>query len=182
MWPISSPHAPPTRSATPLEEDRLEPSSAQDAHLAQGNARQARKRVAADVLVRDRHDRVLLVDPSYKDYWDLPGGMAEANESPRRAAVREMNEELGLRVSVGRPLLIDWVCPHGPWDDQLLFIFDGGRLHPDGVEALRISDPEITRFLFVSAVQARALLRPDMYDRLCRAQHALHSERTSYVE
>ncbi|GAB2687169.1 NUDIX hydrolase [Saccharopolyspora gloriosae] len=165
-----------------MRRGRLEPSSAQDAHLAQGNARQARKRVAADVLVRDRHDHVLLVDPSYKDFWDLPGGMAEANESPRRAAVREVNEELGLDLSVGRPLLIDWVRPHGPWDDQLLFIFDGGRLHPDSVEALRISDPEITRFRFVPAVQARTLLRPDMYDRLRRAQHALHSDRTSYVE
>lgn len=134
------------------------------------------------MLLRDRHDHVLLVDPSYKDHWDLPGGMTEANESPRHAAVREMSEELGIQVSIGRPLLIDWVRPHGPWDDHLLFIFDGGRLPPERVEALRISDPEITRFRFVAAAQARTMLRPDMYDRLRRAQHALHSDRTSYVE
>jgi len=34
------------------------------AYLAEGNARQARKRVAADVLIRDRAGRVLLVDPT----------------------------------------------------------------------------------------------------------------------
>jgi hypothetical protein len=33
------------------------------AHLAEGNARQARKRVSADVLIRDAGQRILLVDP-----------------------------------------------------------------------------------------------------------------------
>jgi ADP-ribose pyrophosphatase YjhB (NUDIX family) len=59
-------------------------------HLAEGNARQARKRVAADMLIRDEAGRVLLVNPTYKDFWDLPGGMAEANEPPRAAAEREL--------------------------------------------------------------------------------------------
>ena len=58
--------------------------AAWEAHLAEGNAKQARKRVAADVLVRDTSQRILLVDPSYKPDWDLPGGMAEANEPPLR--------------------------------------------------------------------------------------------------
>ena len=35
------------------------------AYLAEGNAKQARKRVAADVLILDRASRVLLVDPTY---------------------------------------------------------------------------------------------------------------------
>ncbi len=51
-------------------------------YLAEGNARQARKRVCADAVIRDPHGRVLLVDPGYKPGWDLPGGMAEANEPP----------------------------------------------------------------------------------------------------
>jgi 8-oxo-dGTP pyrophosphatase MutT (NUDIX family) len=50
--------------------------------LAEGNARQARKRVSAKVVICDEDGRVLLVNPTYKEYWDLPGGMAEANESP----------------------------------------------------------------------------------------------------
>lgn len=52
------------------------------AYLAEGNARQARKRVATDVLLKDPDGRVLLVNPTYKAHWDLPGGMAEANEAP----------------------------------------------------------------------------------------------------
>lgn len=66
------------------------------AQLAEGNARQARKRVAADALIRDRDGRILLVDPTYKPAWDLPGGMAEANEPPLDALRRELVEELDL--------------------------------------------------------------------------------------
>src|SRR5947199_1234092 len=95
-------------------------------YLAEGNARQARKRVSAKVLLRDEAGRVLLVDPSYKENWDLPGGMAEANESPRAAAEREVPEELGVTIKAGRVLVVDWVGPHGPWDDQIVFIFDAG--------------------------------------------------------
>jgi ADP-ribose pyrophosphatase YjhB (NUDIX family) len=63
-------------------------SEAWNAYLAEGNARQARKRVAADVLFRDPEGRILLVDPTYKPDWDVPGGMAEANE-PLTADVEE---------------------------------------------------------------------------------------------
>jgi ADP-ribose pyrophosphatase YjhB (NUDIX family) len=73
--------------------------------------------VAADVLIRDEAGRVLLVDPTYKDGWDLPGGMVEANESPRAAAARELGEELGLTVPLGRVLAIEWAPPHGPVGD-----------------------------------------------------------------
>jgi 8-oxo-dGTP diphosphatase len=46
------------------------------AHLAEGNAIQPRKRVGADVLLRDHQGRILLVDPRYKPDWDAPGGTA----------------------------------------------------------------------------------------------------------
>jgi hypothetical protein len=34
----------------------------------------ARKRMAATAFFRDDQGRVLLVDPVYKETWDLPGG------------------------------------------------------------------------------------------------------------
>ncbi len=68
------------------------------AYLAEGNAKQARKRVAAHVLIRDQRGHIVLVNPTYKEHWDLPGGMAENNEPPRAAAVREVGEELGLSI------------------------------------------------------------------------------------
>jgi 8-oxo-dGTP diphosphatase len=65
------------------------------AHLAEGNAQQPRKRVSADAIIRDQAGRLLLVNPNYKPDWDLPGGMAEANEAPIDAVRRELREELG---------------------------------------------------------------------------------------
>jgi 8-oxo-dGTP diphosphatase len=71
----------------------------------------ARKRMGSAVLFTDSADRVLLVEPAYKDYWELPGGAVEADESPYEAAVRELKEERGLPVAPGRLLVADWVPP-----------------------------------------------------------------------
>ncbi len=119
------------------------------AYLAEGNRTQARKRVGADVLFRDEHGRILLVDPRYKPDWDLPGGMAEANEPPLAAARREVREELGLEYTGGRLLVVDWVSPHGPWDDSLMFVFDGGVLGKEQQARISLRDGELGGFRFV---------------------------------
>jgi ADP-ribose pyrophosphatase YjhB (NUDIX family) len=152
------------------------------AYLAEGNAKQARKRVAADALVRDTVGRVLLVNPTYKEFWDLPGGMAEANESPRAAAERELREELGLIITAGRPLVVDWDGPHGPWDDQLVFVFDAGTVSAEQAADVRLADDELAAAEFVSPIEAASRLRPDMADRLMRALRALEGNVIDYDE
>ena len=37
-----------------------------------------RKRMGAGVLFTDEAGRVLLVEPTYKDYWEIPGGAVNA--------------------------------------------------------------------------------------------------------
>lgn len=150
-----------------------------NAYLAEGNAKQARKRVAADVLLRDPAGRVLLVNPTYKPGWDLPGGMAEANEPPDEAVRRELREELGQDVALLGLLVVDWVAPHGPWDDQIAFIFDGGTL--DRVGDLRPHDQELSEARFVPLDQARELVRERMRRRLDAAVAALGQGRPVYL-
>ncbi|MFI6025961.1 NUDIX domain-containing protein [Amycolatopsis magusensis] len=152
------------------------------AYLAEGNAKQARKRVAADVLLRDDGGRVLLVNPTYKDFWDLPGGMAEANESPSAAAEREVCEELGITVKAGRVLALEWAGPHGPWDDQLVFVFDAGTLAADVAAGLRPADDEVAELAFVTPEEARRRLRPDIAALVDRALAALAGGGTDYTE
>lgn len=150
-------------------------------HLAEGNARQPRKRVGADVLIRNSAGDVLLVDPRYKPDWDLPGGMAEANEAPHEAAERELLEELGLRLRVTTLLVVDWVAPHGPWDDSLMFVFDGGFVDDVQISAIRLRDGELAAFRFHPPQQAERALRPYVWSRLRHAIMAAESERARYL-
>lgn len=153
-----------------------------NAYLAEGNARQARKRVSADVILRDVRGRILLVDPTYKPDWDLPGGMAEANEPPADALRRELREELGLDIQVGDLLCVDWVSPHGPWDDLLNFIFDGGTLPDSSTEDLRLIDHELRAFEFCDEGQAKERLRPYVWRRVSAALEALETGRARYLQ
>ena len=152
------------------------------AWLAQGNVTQARKRTAAKAVIRHPDGRFLLVNPTYKEYWDLPGGMAESNESPRDALSREVAEELGIEVRAGRLLALDWIGPHGPWDDQMVFVFDVEVLTDDVVATVRIADSEISDFGFFSLWDATSRLRDDVAARLERAAHAIDTHRTHYSE
>ena len=145
------------------------------AHLAEGNATQPRKRVGADMLIRDEQGRILLVDPRYKPDWDLPGGMSEANEPPATTARREVKEELNLDLQPGRLLCIDWVSPHAPWDDSLMFIFDGGTLTSKQIAGLKLLDGELRTFEFCTEEQAAGRLRPYIWQ---RAAHALQAQKT----
>lgn len=152
-----------------------------NAYLAEGNARQPRKRVAADVIVCDHDDRLLLVNPNYKPDWDLPGGMAEANEPPIDAARRELREELGLTIDIGALLCVDWIAPHGPWDDSLVFVFDGGTLPAANIDTLQITDDELSAFRFCTHREAAQLLRPYVWQRTATALHALKTGRAQYI-
>jgi 8-oxo-dGTP pyrophosphatase MutT (NUDIX family) len=85
-----------------------------------------RKRAISQLLLRSSDARVLLCQLTYKQDWDLPGGVVEVGESPQVAVAREVEEELGLSVVPGRLLLTDWLPPWSGWDDALCLVFDGG--------------------------------------------------------
>ena len=117
-----------------------------------------RKRVIAQALVRDGDGRVLMCHPTYKDDWDLPGGVVEEMESPHTAVGREITEELALVLPIGPLVLTDWLPPWGGWDDALCLVFDAGA-HPvtvlDGV-VLQAREIREARFLTVDQIRAGA--------------------------
>ena len=90
----------------------------------------ATPRVAAGALFFDDQGRVLLVHPTYKDTWDIPGGYVERGESPAAACRRELKEELGIDRAPLRLISVDW-APSDREGDKLLFLFDCGILGAD---------------------------------------------------
>ncbi|MCI8647447.1 MAG: NUDIX hydrolase [Firmicutes bacterium] len=56
------------------------------------------------VILLDNENRLLMVKQSHKerDVWMVPGGGVEEGETSREAGVREMLEETGLKVKMGK--------------------------------------------------------------------------------
>jgi 8-oxo-dGTP diphosphatase len=141
----------------------------------------ARPRVAAGVLVHDELGRVLMVRPTYKDGWDIPGGYVEPDESPAQAAERELAEELGLHRKPGRLLVIDW-APHPAEGDKLLFIFDGGTLTDAEGASLRPDRQEIAEARYWPVDSFDDLTPARLANRLRVALEALATGQTLYAE
>jgi len=141
-----------------------------------------RKRVAGGALVRDQDDRILFVVPGYKPYLDIPGGVAEQDESPLAACRREVQEEIGLGLTIGRLLVVDWIPAHGVWPDGVMFIFDGGRLTGEEAAGLRPTDDELVGLKLLTYEQAEPLLRPSMARRIDSAIGALAEDGPRYLE
>jgi 8-oxo-dGTP diphosphatase len=141
-----------------------------------------RKRVAAGVLFFDADGRVMLVDPVYKDPWEIPGGAVEWDESPRDGAVREVKEELGLAWQPGRLLGIDWVGPRPGRSEGMVAVFDGGVLSPERVAGIRLQAEEVRAFEFVGPDQVRERLIPLLARRVEACMAARVRGETIYLE
>lgn len=141
----------------------------------------ARARVAAGALFHDGAGKILLVKPSYKPLWDLPGGYVEPGETPSQACIREVTEELGLRRPIGRPLVIDWAPATGE-GDKILFVFDGGVLGPTDMDLMELQQSEIVDAAFFDQARFVELLPERLQRRLTAAIRALETEETIYLE
>jgi 8-oxo-dGTP pyrophosphatase MutT (NUDIX family) len=66
---------------------------------------------AAGGLVENTKKQILLIHR--RGFWDLPKGKIDKGESPEQAAVREVEEETGLRnLSVGERLIVTYHTYH----------------------------------------------------------------------
>ena len=167
----------------PLEDDLLAEGEPEREYHAGIAGRLARKRVAGGAIVRDEGSRILFVEPIYKPYLEIPGGFADANESPRTACRREIREELGMDLPVGGLLVVDWVPKHGVWGDGLMFIFDGGDLNASQIASIRLPADELAAYKFLTLDEALPFLKPSMARRLQLAYESLeHAGPPRYVE
>jgi ADP-ribose pyrophosphatase YjhB (NUDIX family) len=138
--------------------------------------------MGAAVLLSDVQGRVLLVEPTYKPYWEVPGGVFEADESPHSAAVREIKEEIGLAVQPGRPLVTDWVPPRPDRTEGLMMVFDGGVLASEQTARIQLPAEELRSWAWCTEDEAGERLSELLARRVSAAVRARADNRVSYLE
>ncbi|MFJ1756644.1 NUDIX domain-containing protein [Kitasatospora sp. NPDC088134] len=136
---------------------------------------------AAGVLFFDEADRVLLVKPTYKPGWEIPGGYLHPGETPSEGAAREVEEELGITPPVARLLVVDW-APHPTEGDKLLFVFDGGVLPIEERARINLDGVEIGEYAFHAVDRLDEVLIPRLARRVQAACTARTKPETVYLE
>lgn len=103
--------------------------------------------------------RLLLLKPTYKKRWTIPGGQVEANgESPWEACRRETREECGLEVVRGRLVCVDFLRPRPNRPGGMRFVFNCGTFTDQQLEAITLQQAEISEHRFEDTAQAAAFL------------------------
>lgn len=57
--------------------------------------------LAGSLIIRD--GKLLFLYREDEEHWEVPGGKVEKDESPTEAAVREAEEEIGVKASLEKP-------------------------------------------------------------------------------
>ncbi len=138
---------------------------------------------SAGALIFDGDGRLLIVDPTYKAHWTIPGGIMEADgETPWEACRREVREEVGLVVEQGRLVAVDFLRPKPAKPGGLRFLFDCGVLPESILGSITLQEEELSEHRFVKAAMALELLSGPLRRRVGAALKVLDSNECIYLE
>ena len=99
--------------------------------------------VAAKVYVTNDEGKFLAVKTTYHPRWDIPSGHCDRAESPDNAAIRELFEETGLRLSE----LEQKAVVFAPLDATVQVLFQG---KVTGTPTLQADNVEISEVRWVN--------------------------------
>lgn len=144
-----------------------------DADLAAAGREVPRLPVSAGALIRDDQGRLLILKPTYKSGWTIPGGqLEETGESPWEGCRRETFEECGLRIDRARLACLDYRRPRPGRPGGLRVLFDCGRLPDSELAGLAVDREEIEEHRFVELDVAAELLSGPVRRRVLAASAA----------
>jgi 8-oxo-dGTP diphosphatase len=113
---------------------------------------------SAGALIRGRKGRLLILKPTYKGGWTVPGGVVEIGESPWEACRRETREECGLDVTAARLVCVDFLRPKPGRPGGMRFLFDCGVFDDAVLGAVVIQPVEIAESRLLPLETALPLL------------------------
>lgn len=108
-------------------------------------------------LILRSNDKVLMVKASYKDHWTFPSGIVDDRESPKSAAHRETNEEVGLVIDEDKSSLFTVIYTASKEGDRDRFNFSFVTDIEDSDVVLSVPNEEIAEAKWVSFDQVAEL-------------------------
>ena len=116
---------------------------------------------SAGALIFDRAGRLLILKPTYKSGWTIPGGVMESDdETPWQACQREVREECGLQLRTARLACVDFHRPRKPGSvGGLRFLFDCGAFDDAVLDEVVLQPEEISAHQLAPLPAALKLLR-----------------------
>jgi 8-oxo-dGTP pyrophosphatase MutT (NUDIX family) len=139
-----------------------------------------RKRMGSGVIIQNSKGEVLVLKTTYKDHWEIPGGVVEENESPKQTAEREVLEEIGLTINIRVCLVIHYRSAQDKQNENIMFIFNGGVITDE--TKFRLDGKEISEAKFVSFQEAAPLVGERIASRLSYCKRAIKEKKTIYLE
>ena len=134
---------------------------------------------SAGALLFDQNGRLLVLKPTYKSGWTIPGGVMENDETPWQACRREVLEECGVHVTAGRLACVDTRPAKAGQPLRLRFLFDCGRIPHLDLRDIVLQREEIAQARLVKPGDALEMLRPAVQRRV---QAAVTSRVCRYLE
>ncbi|MFB4302228.1 NUDIX domain-containing protein [Actinomadura sp. NTSP31] len=123
----------------------------------------ASPQTAAHAVLTDSRGLVLLVHPTYKGRWHLPGGYVHEGELPSAGVAREVREELSISPAFPpSPALVAWAPNAG---DRLLLYYSA-KLSALQVREVRTDGHEIIGFQWCDQDSLNQWLHPALADRV----------------
>ena len=141
-----------------------------------------RKGVSAAALIFNSKNELLIVRPSYKDHWSIPGGISEKGETPWETCLREVNEETGLNIEEQKKPLCVSYSRFGGEREYIQFIFYGGILKDEELCNIKIDGEEILEHKFVGLDEISGFLSERTSKRVLEAARAGKENRLIYGE
>jgi ADP-ribose pyrophosphatase YjhB (NUDIX family) len=136
--------------------------------------------VSAGALIFDSTGRLLILKPTYKTGWTIPGGIMEADgETPWEACRREVREECGIDVRAGRLACTDFRPARPGRPGGIRYLFDCGPADDAALAAITLQREEIAEYRLASLGAALTLLRPPIRRRV---RAATRRRRFVYLE
>ncbi|MBU2664972.1 NUDIX hydrolase [Actinoplanes bogorensis] len=134
---------------------------------------------SAGALIRGREGRLLILKPTYKGGWTIPGGVVEVGESPWEACRREAREECGLEVATGRLRCVDFRRPRPGRPGGMRFLFDCGVFDDAVLDTVVLQALEISESRVLPIDEALPLLSGPVRRRV---RAAWKTKRVRYLE